>query len=212
MYLQCCKFKLHDEMYVVIQERGLFPAACCMYKLYDEMYVVIQECGLFPAACCMFKLHDEMYVVIQECGLFPAACCMFKLHDEMYVVIQERGLFPAAYCMFKLHDEMYVVIQERGLFPAAYCMQDAKMDDKKSALLDYNHTHFLLVDNGTESKPGVEIEFRAKLEYYISTKVETGVTESQSEFHRLCKFILNCFIRPLKLLFLFVFHNLLHRN
>lgn len=31
-------------------------------------------------------------------------------------------------------------------------------------LLDPNHTHFILVDNGSENKFGVEIKFRAKLE------------------------------------------------
>ena len=35
------------------------------------------------------------------------------------------------------------------------------------AYLDYNHTHFILVDDGTTAKPGGEIEFRAKLEEYI---------------------------------------------
>ena len=31
-------------------------------------------------------------------------------------------------------------------------------------LLDPNHTHFILVDDGSESKFGVEIKFRARLE------------------------------------------------
>ena len=40
----------------------------------------------------------------------------------------------------------------------------------KGAYLDYNHTHFILVDDGTTNKAGGEIEFRAKLEEYIMAK------------------------------------------
>ncbi|KAK7112164.1 hypothetical protein V1264_011657 [Littorina saxatilis] len=70
---------------------------------------------------------------------------------------------------------------EEGLFPADYCFEDIKNEKKKkSAPLDHNHTHFLLVDNGTEGKFGTEIEFRTSLESYISKIVETGVTETQS--------------------------------
>lgn len=36
--------------------------------------------------------------------------------------------------------------------------------------LDNNHTHFLLVDNGTHGKYGVEIELRSRLEKCISRK------------------------------------------
>ena len=32
------------------------------------------------------------------------------------------------------------------------------------ALLDANHSHFLLVDNGTEGKYGVEIDLRSRFE------------------------------------------------
>ena len=37
----------------------------------------------------------------------------------------------------------------------------------KGAFLDHNHTHFLLVDNGTEGKFGVEIPFRSALEAHM---------------------------------------------
>ena len=59
-------------------------------------------------------------------------------------------------------------------------MEDIDMKKRKCAPLDHNHTHFLLVDDGTEGKYGVEIEFRSKLEKYISEEVETGVAEKQS--------------------------------
>ena len=38
---------------------------------------------------------------------------------------------------------------------------------QKGAFLDYNHTHFLLADNGTEGKYGVEIPLRASLEEHL---------------------------------------------
>lgn len=47
--------------------------------------------------------------------------------------------------------------------------------------LDHNHTHFILVDDGTEGKFGGEIEFRTLFERYVSEKVETGVAETQSK-------------------------------
>lgn len=36
--------------------------------------------------------------------------------------------------------------------------------------LDSNHTHFLLVDDGTQGQYGVEIELRTRLEKCISGK------------------------------------------
>ena len=65
-----------------------------------------------------------------------------------------------------------------------YHIEDVNMDMNKpgsKAALDHNHTHFLLVDNGTQYKYQAEIEFRARLESFISEKVETGVTEQQSK-------------------------------
>ena len=38
---------------------------------------------------------------------------------------------------------------------------------ESGAFLDYNHTHFLLADNGTEGKFGVDIPLRAALEAHI---------------------------------------------
>ena len=38
----------------------------------------------------------------------------------------------------------------------------------KTSNLDPNHTHFILVDNGTFRKFGTEIDFRGLLEKYIS--------------------------------------------
>ncbi|KAJ8036472.1 Transient receptor potential cation channel subfamily M member 3 [Holothuria leucospilota] len=45
----------------------------------------------------------------------------------------------------------------------------------KGLRLDPNHTHFILVDNGTTGHFGVEIKLRSKLEKVLSEqKITTG--------------------------------------
>lgn len=47
------------------------------------------------------------------------------------------------------------------------------MDDEgqgRFSCLDNNHTHFLLVDDGTHGQYGMEIELRTRLEEFISRK------------------------------------------
>lgn len=56
----------------------------------------------------------------------------------------------------------------QGCFPAHYLM-DIKGQGRLSCL-DNNHTHFLLVDDGTQGHYGVEIELRSCLEKCISGK------------------------------------------
>lgn len=56
----------------------------------------------------------------------------------------------------------------QGCFPAHYPI-DIKGQGQLSCL-DSNHTHFLLVDDGTQGKYGVEIELRTRLEKCISGK------------------------------------------
>lgn len=50
----------------------------------------------------------------------------------------------------------------------SYQMTSSKMS--QGACLDNNHTHFILVDDGTINKFGGEISFRASLENCISRK------------------------------------------
>ncbi|XP_037136394.1 transient receptor potential cation channel subfamily M member 2 [Syngnathus acus] len=59
-----------------------------------------------------------------------------------------------------------VLVNSQGCFPAHYPM------DVKGRLpcLDNNHTHFLLVDDGTYGRYGVEINLRSRLEKFISEK------------------------------------------
>ncbi|XP_042350815.1 transient receptor potential cation channel subfamily M member 2 [Plectropomus leopardus] len=70
------------------------------------------------------------------------------------------------------------LVHPEGCFPAHYLM-DIK-DQGRLSCLDNNHTHFLLVDDGTHGRYGVEIELRSQLEKCISRKrlgnKESGVT------------------------------------
>uniref|UniRef100_A0A3B4UZH4 Transient receptor potential cation channel, subfamily M, member 2 n=1 Tax=Seriola dumerili TaxID=41447 RepID=A0A3B4UZH4_SERDU len=70
------------------------------------------------------------------------------------------------------------LVNSEGCFPAHYPM-DIKGQSRLSCL-DNNHTHFLLVDDGTHGRYGVEIELRSRLEKCISRKLlgnkESGVT------------------------------------
>ncbi|XP_027147042.1 transient receptor potential cation channel subfamily M member 2 isoform X1 [Larimichthys crocea] len=66
-----------------------------------------------------------------------------------------------------IHNRDALVYSE-GCFPAHYSM-DTK-DQGQFSCLDNNHTHFLLVDNGTQGRYGVEIELRTRLEKCVSRK------------------------------------------
>uniref|UniRef100_A0A8D2KVZ5 Transient receptor potential cation channel subfamily M member 2 n=1 Tax=Varanus komodoensis TaxID=61221 RepID=A0A8D2KVZ5_VARKO len=61
-----------------------------------------------------------------------------------------------------------------GSFPAEYVLDEETQGNL--SCLDSNHTHFILVDDGTNGKYGVEIPLRTRLEKFISeqTKVKGG--------------------------------------
>lgn len=75
---------------------------------------------------------------------------------------------------------MYVVSCEHVLpsFQGATVFYDAgKLSDIKTpgvAPLDHNHTHFLLVDDGTTHKFGTEIDLRSSLERHICSMIMLG--------------------------------------
>ncbi|XP_076026118.1 transient receptor potential cation channel subfamily M member 2-like [Genypterus blacodes] len=70
------------------------------------------------------------------------------------------------------------LVDPQGCFPANYQM-DVQGQGHLSCL-DNNHTHFLLVDDGTHGRYGVEIDLRSRLEKLISQQPlgneESGVT------------------------------------
>jgi len=57
----------------------------------------------------------------------------------------------------------------KGRWPAVYKPKEPLKPDRA---LDPNHTHFILVDDGTQDKFEVEIALRAKLEQKVS-KLQT---------------------------------------
>nr|XP_009303267.1 transient receptor potential cation channel subfamily M member 2 isoform X2 [Danio rerio]6DRK_A Chain A, Transient receptor potential cation channel, subfamily M, member 2 [Danio rerio]6DRK_B Chain B, Transient receptor potential cation channel, subfamily M, member 2 [Danio rerio]6DRK_C Chain C, Transient receptor potential cation channel, subfamily M, member 2 [Danio rerio]6DRK_D Chain D, Transient receptor potential cation channel, subfamily M, member 2 [Danio rerio] len=67
------------------------------------------------------------------------------------------------------------LIHPEGRFPAYYSLDE--QGQGRLSCLDINHTHFLLVDDGTQGHYGVEIELRARLEKLIS-KLSLGNRES----------------------------------
>ncbi|XP_066544628.1 transient receptor potential cation channel subfamily M member 2 [Amia ocellicauda] len=76
-----------------------------------------------------------------------------------------------------VHNRQYLVDPE-GKFPGYYPL-DVESQGRLSCL-DINHSHFILVDNGTHGSYGVEIALRSKLEKFISMqplgKIDGGVT------------------------------------
>ncbi|XP_039673521.1 transient receptor potential cation channel subfamily M member 2 isoform X2 [Perca fluviatilis] len=60
------------------------------------------------------------------------------------------------------------LVHSEGCFPAHYVMNTESQG--RLSCLDNNHTHFLLVDDGTQGHYGVEIELRSRLEKCISGK------------------------------------------
>lgn len=69
-----------------------------------------------------------------------------------------------------LKDKFLCTFQ--GYFSAQYIMDDFKRDPLY--ILDNNHTHLLLVDNGCHGHPTVEAKLRNQLEKYISERTIQG--------------------------------------
>lgn len=60
------------------------------------------------------------------------------------------------------------------MWPAQYELENEVSKGSKMANLDPNHTHFILVDNGTYREFGTEITFRGLLEKKISQIMTDG--------------------------------------
>lgn len=62
----------------------------------------------------------------------------------------------------------------QGGFPAEYMLDEESQGSL--SCLDSNHSHFILVDDGTHGRYGMEISLRTRLEKFISeqTKVKGG--------------------------------------
>ncbi|KAA8588234.1 hypothetical protein FQN60_001428 [Etheostoma spectabile] len=75
------------------------------------------------------------------------------------------------------------LVHSEGCFPAHYFMDNESQG--QLSCLDKNHTHFLLVDDGTQGNYGVEIELRSRLEKCISGK-HLGNKESHVNIPLVC--------------------------
>ncbi|OBS72251.1 hypothetical protein A6R68_13170, partial [Neotoma lepida] len=74
----------------------------------------------------------------------------------------------AAWGMVSNRDTLIRNCNDEGYFSAQYIMDDFKRDPLY--ILDNNHTHLLLVDNGCHGHPTVEAKLRNQLEKYISER------------------------------------------
>ncbi|KAM9123737.1 transient receptor potential cation channel subfamily M member 8 [Pangshura tecta] len=75
----------------------------------------------------------------------------------------------AAWGMISNRDSLIRSSDTEGYYSAHYIMDDLKRDPLYC--LDNNHTHLLLVDNGTHGHPAIEAKLRTQLEKYISERV-----------------------------------------
>ena len=67
---------------------------------------------------------------------------------------------------------MFFFLQDGGgKYPAEYSYDS--FDSNKTGL-DFNHSHFILVDNGTSGQYGTEIELRSQLEGAIAKYLKTS--------------------------------------
>lgn len=95
------------------------------------------------------------------------------IHNREALINEEVRLsyflhFYCWQCNNLCHFDFFVIVSIQGCFPALY-MTD-KTSQGRLSCLDKNHTHFLLVDDGTHGHYGVEIELRTCLEKCISGK------------------------------------------
>ena len=70
----------------------------------------------------------------------------------------------------------------QGCWPATYRLEKPKL--RKRSNIDKNHSHFILVDNGTQHQYATEIPFRARLERAISL-MKTGLEEGMFIYNQL---------------------------
>ncbi|XP_039250889.2 transient receptor potential cation channel subfamily M member-like 2 isoform X1 [Styela clava] len=64
------------------------------------------------------------------------------------------------------NDKLINQIASTNLLPKQYDPDEKKQG--KRSILDYNHSHFILVDDGSEDKYGVEINLRTELESFLA--------------------------------------------
>ncbi|XDV29944.1 hypothetical protein PO909_032961 [Leuciscus waleckii] len=80
--------------------------------------------------------------------------------------LKERQIVVIGVAPWGVIHNSQTLINPEGCFPAHYSLDEQGQD--RLSCLDINHTHFLLVDDGTHGHYGVEIELRTRLERFVS--------------------------------------------
>lgn len=80
--------------------------------------------------------------------------------------------------------------QPEGQFPATYPISEIT-GQKGTQPLDPNHSHFILVDDGSRDKFGGEIKWRAEFEKFLMEHVLSGMeTKAGKDTGSLCQYTL----------------------
>ncbi|XP_078085377.1 transient receptor potential cation channel subfamily M member 2 [Mustelus asterias] len=87
-------------------------------------------------------------------------------HCKMTSRSKEREIVAIGIASWGIVHNRESLVGGEGKYPVDYYMDEANQG--RLSCLDHNHTHFILVDDGTHGKYGVEITLRTQLEKYIS--------------------------------------------
>ncbi|KAK2172372.1 hypothetical protein NP493_967g00037 [Ridgeia piscesae] len=91
------------------------------------------------------------------------------VHDHLVAQGSKAGLVAFGIATWGCVKGKKTLVNEGDSWPAEY-KDDVETGTNGKSALNPNHSHFILVDNGTQYIFGGEIDFRAKLEAKISEK------------------------------------------
>uniref|UniRef100_UPI00398E70EC transient receptor potential cation channel subfamily M member 2 n=1 Tax=Pristiophorus japonicus TaxID=55135 RepID=UPI00398E70EC len=104
-------------------------------------------------------------------------------HSKMTSSPRERQIVAIGIASWGIVHNRDSLLGGEGKFPVGYSMDEANQG--RLSCLDHNHSHFILVDNGTHGQYGVEIPLRTQLEKYIS-KQRMGTEDVGIEIPIVC--------------------------
>ena len=149
-------------MYITV----LLPVDHCVItctSLCCYMYIIL----LLPVhllGICHYRVAPAL---LMNDVFFSVTCTSVCCYPYIIVLLSVHHCFVTYISLLcYLCVSVCVCVQPIGKWPALYRIQGEQKS--KQSFLDPNHTHFILVDNGTQHRFATEIEFRAKLEKEIS--------------------------------------------
>ncbi|XP_059823427.1 transient receptor potential cation channel subfamily M member 2 [Hypanus sabinus] len=104
-------------------------------------------------------------------------------HCNMTSSHKEKQIVAIGIASWGIVHNRESLVDTQGKFPATYYLDEANQG--RLTCLDHNHTHFILVDDGTNGRYGVEISLRTHLEKYIS-KQRIGTEDVGIEIPIVC--------------------------